>query len=236
MTDVPAAGVVQDTPAVAAPSVRVAPRQGVLIQATLMTLLAGFVDAVGYGALGHLYLSFMSGNSTQLGMAVARLEPPVVGAAGAVVAAFVAGAFLGALIMTAERLPVVFAAELGCFAVAWAAVFFLPAMPALLPVALAMGMQNAAHVVVARTATGKSFVTGALYGVGDALARACVGRARVAEARANALSWLAFVAGVVAGAVAVGAVGVPSSLVAGASMLLFLLAFSLVWHGPAHIT
>src|SRR4051812_13612693 len=65
-----------------------------LPRASLMTAIAGFVDAVGYTATGHLYLSFMSGNSTQFGMAVARGDTLVIGWAGAVIATFVLGAFL----------------------------------------------------------------------------------------------------------------------------------------------
>jgi oxalate decarboxylase len=52
-----------------------------------MTALAGFVDVVGYAATGHLYLSFMSGNSTQFGMALARGDTHVIAWAGAVIAA-----------------------------------------------------------------------------------------------------------------------------------------------------
>ncbi len=48
-----------------------APRHPVVF-ATLMTAMAGFLDAVGYAQLGRLYVSFMSGNSTQLGIAIAQ--------------------------------------------------------------------------------------------------------------------------------------------------------------------
>ncbi len=83
-------------------TVRSMPAWEVLAQATLMTTLAGFVDAVGYAAMGHLYLSFMSGNSTQFGMAVAHGDTHVVVWAGAVIAAFVLGAFRGSLAPAAD--------------------------------------------------------------------------------------------------------------------------------------
>jgi hypothetical protein len=132
----------------------------ILTQATIMTALAGFVDALGYTAMGHLYLSFMSGNSTQFGMAVAGRDAHVVGWAGAVIATFVLGAFLGSLVHAAQGrvgMPLVLACEFVCLVSAWSLDGILAANVALLFVALAMGMQNAIHKAIAGAATGKSF-------------------------------------------------------------------------------
>ena len=203
-----------------------------LIQATIMTTLAGFVDAVGYTAMGHLYLSFMSGNSTQFGMAVAGGNTHVIGWAGAVIVTFVLGAFLGSLVHSVEGrvgMPLVLACELACLVLAWSLEEVLAAKVALLFVALAMGMQNTLHKAVAGAAAGKSFITGALFGTGDALARVCLGRAHVAEAAANAASWLAFVAGVTGGAFGVGAFGVSSALQGAAGLVLILIILSILW-------
>ena len=203
-----------------------------LVQATIMTTLAGFVDAVGYTAMGHLYLSFMSGNSTQFGMAVARGDTHVVGWAGAVIATFVLGAFLGSLAHAAEGrvgMPLVLACELVCLVSAWSLDGVVATNVALLFVALAMGMQNTLHKAVAGAATGKSFITGALFGTGDALARVCLGRAHVAEAAANAVSWLAFVAGVTCGALGVGAFGIASALQVAAGTVFVLIILSFLW-------
>lgn len=52
--------------------------------ATLVTAIAGFVDAVGYVQLSHLYVSFMSGNSTHLGVSMAARAWSDVGSAAAV--------------------------------------------------------------------------------------------------------------------------------------------------------
>ncbi len=197
-----------------------------------MTILAGFVDAVGYAAMGHLYLSFMSGNSTQFGMAVASGNAHVVGWAGAVIATFVLGAFLGALVHAAEArvgMPLVLACELICLVSAWRLDGVLATNVAVLFVALAMGMQNTLHKAVAGAATGKSFITGALFGTGDALARVCLGRARVAEAAANAVSWLAFVVGVTGGAFGVSAFGIASSLQVAAGLVVVLIILSILW-------
>lgn len=195
-----------------------------------MTALAGFVDAVGYTAMGHLYLSFMSGNSTQFGMAVAGRDGHVVGWAGAVIAAFVLGAFLGSLLQAAEgrtRMPLVLACELTCLMSAWSLNGRLATNVALLFVAVAMGTQNSIHKAISGAAAGKSFITGALFGVGDALARACLGRAHFAEAGANAASWLAFVAGVICGTLGVGALRIDSALLVAAGLVVLLMTLSI---------
>jgi uncharacterized membrane protein YoaK (UPF0700 family) len=204
----------------------------VLVQATMMTGLAGFIDALGYAAMNHLYLSFMSGNSTQFGMAVAGRDAHVVRWAGAVIVAFVLGAFLGSLVHAARGwagTPLVFACEFVCLGSAWSLDGILATNVALLFLALAMGMQNAIHKAIAGVATGKSFITGALFGVGDALARACLGHARFAEAAANAVSWLAFVTGVTCGALGVGSLGIDPALQIGAGIVLVLMILSILW-------
>ena len=63
-----------------------------------LTALAGLVDAIGYTQLSGLYLSFMSGNSTRLGVMIAHGEVPGVGACLAVIGCFVAGACVGTLL------------------------------------------------------------------------------------------------------------------------------------------
>ena len=43
--------------------------RGDLTLATVLLAIAGFVDAVGFLTLGHLFVSFASGNSTQFAIA-----------------------------------------------------------------------------------------------------------------------------------------------------------------------
>ena len=47
-----------------------------LIFAGLLAALAGMVDAIGYLHLGGLFVSFMSGNSTQLAAAIGQGDLP----------------------------------------------------------------------------------------------------------------------------------------------------------------
>lgn len=125
-------------------------------------------------------------------------------------------------------MPLVLACELTCLISAWSLDGWLATNVALLFVAAAMGTQNAIHKAIAGAAAGKSFITGALFGVGDALARASLGHARLAEAGANAVSWLSFVAGVICSALGVGALGIGSALLVAAGLVLLLMTFSIL--------
>ena len=58
--------------------------------------LAGFVDATGYIASGGFFLSFMSGNSTRLGIGLAS-APAEAAMAASLILAFVTGVVAGTL-------------------------------------------------------------------------------------------------------------------------------------------
>ncbi|MGM5028304.1 YoaK family protein [Tardiphaga sp. 862_B3_N4_1] len=208
------------------------PTWKMLAQATLMTTLAGYVDGLGYTAMGHLYLSFMSGNSTQLGAAVAAGNAYVMAWAGAVIGTFVLGAFVGTIVHSVEpkvRLPLVLVCELASIIAAWSLGSLIPINFALLLVAFAMGMQNCLQKVVAGAATGKSFITGSLFGTGHALAQLCLGRAHVSEAVANAISWLAFVLGATGGALGVNTMGPFVALQIASGFVLLMVVLSIWW-------
>src|SRR5215467_5522537 len=93
--------------------------------AMALVAVAGWVDAAGYLQLGGLFVSFMSGNSTQLGVGLGRGRWLSAAEAGAVIGVFVLGAFAGELIAIrtgARHRRVVLVVE----AVLLASVLFLP--------------------------------------------------------------------------------------------------------------
>lgn len=186
-----------------------------LVFATLMTSIAGYVDAVGYAQADRLYLSFMSGNSTRFGSAVAQGDTSLLMLAGLVVASFVIGAAIGTLIMELglrRRMVWVLGAEMALFAVALALELTGAGRLPLFLIAATMGMQNTAHQVVNGADIGKSFVTGTLFSFGQSLVRVLMGRANARECAGYGLSWVAFILGVALGAVAVGAFGLAGAL------------------------
>lgn len=193
-----------------------APRRRVVF-ATLMTAIAGFLDAVGYIQLQHLYVSFMSGNSTHFGMSLARADWSDIALAGVIIGAFVAGALAGTLVAEASNGSVVIAV-LDCeFVLLLLAVAIAGRghdHPALVLVAFAMGMQNTLHQVVAGADVGKGFITGALFAFGQSLALWLRRRAPIMQAASNLLSWLAFIGGAVLGTLTLDGVGLVAALAA----------------------
>ena len=68
-----------------------------ILPALLLALTAttGFVDAVSYLALGHVFTANMTGNVVFLGFAVAKVPELSIARSGAALGAFVIGAALG---------------------------------------------------------------------------------------------------------------------------------------------
>jgi uncharacterized membrane protein YoaK (UPF0700 family) len=176
----------------------------------VLTALAGWVDAIGYLRLGGFFPSFMSGNTTQLGIALSHADWISAALPALLVGLFVTGAFAGATIAdcgTRWRFVVCFLLEtllLGTAVLLSAAQSDVALAVAPLPVA--MGLQNVTAHRVNQSGVGITFVTGTLVRLGEALARA----ARRQEGLASlipALTWFAMTAGAVGGAAAYLALG-----------------------------
>jgi len=166
--------------------------------------IAGWVDAVGYLQLSHIFLSFMSGNTTQMAVSLGRCEWSEAGGLGAFIALFVCGVFCSTLVAGPAgrwHLPVILGIEsllLGTGLLLPAPVGSLPA--AAVPVVLAMGWQNAALQRVGKKKISLTYVTGTLVGFGRALAEAVSGRGERWAWSSDLLLWLAMVSGAIAGA------------------------------------
>jgi uncharacterized membrane protein YoaK (UPF0700 family) len=172
--------------------------------ACALSAIAGYADGIGYLHLGGLFVSFMSGNSTRLGVTLADGHFGAAGQAFGLIALFVAGAACGSLIvlgrspysqcrvLLVEGVLLAAAAlshDLGSDAVAVTAIV------------LAMGLENAVFQIDGGGGLGLTYVTGALVKVGQLLAAALTGGARFGWVP-NLLLWAALVGGSVVGALA----------------------------------
>jgi len=172
--------------------------------ACALSALAGYVDGIGFLHLGGLFVSFMSGNSTRMGVSLAQAHWLDAAEALGLIGLFVIGAAAGSLIVLGRgthRQPLVLLVEALLLAVAALAYSFgLPAL-AIGAIVLAMGLENAVFQIDGGAGLGLTYVTGALIKVGQLIAAALNGGARWAW-MPNLLLWAALVVGSAGGALA----------------------------------
>jgi uncharacterized membrane protein YoaK (UPF0700 family) len=197
------------------------------IFACLLAALAGFVDAVGFIRSGGFFVSFMSGNSTRLGVGVVQRLHDALLAAGLVIT-FVVGVIVGSLIghVAGRRRGVV---VLTWIAALLALAAYLDShaqmLAALCVLALGMGAVNTVFERGGEVRFGITYVTGGLVRAGTGIASNILGRAD-REWPAYLLLWSFFVCGTIAGALAYGPPP-NQTLVAGAVAALLLALISL---------
>src|ERR1700733_12459568 len=175
-----------------------------LALACALSALAGYVDGIGFLQLGGLFVSFMSGNSTRLGVSLAEGHWSNVIEALGLIALFVTGAACGSLIVLgrgANRQPWVLLVEAALLAVAALCYTWGLSNAAVAAMVLAMGLENAVFQIEGGAGLGLTYITGALVKVGQLLAAALTGGARWAWLP-NLLLWAALVAGAACGAMA----------------------------------
>lgn len=146
------------------------------IIAACLSAVAGFVDAVAFVHLGGFFVSFMSGNSTRLGVGLA-LEPEHALLAAGLIAAFVIGVMLGSFANRQEdaassRVVALVAAILSLAATLAGAGAVAPGVALL---AVAMGAENAVFRRDGEVGIGLTYMTGTLVKLGQRLAEALRG-------------------------------------------------------------
>ena len=172
--------------------------------ACALSALAGYVDGIGFLHLGGLFVSFMSGNSTRMGVSLADAEwRPAASALGLIVL-FVIGAAAGSFIVLGRgvhRQPWILAAEAALLAIAGLCHAFGLPDAAVAAIVMAMGMENAVFQIQGGAGLGLTYVTGALVKVGQLIASALTGGEPFGWVP-NLLLWAALVIGSVCGALA----------------------------------
>jgi uncharacterized membrane protein YoaK (UPF0700 family) len=163
-------------------------RVGLALVASL-SVLAGMTDAIGFMASGD-FVSFMSGNTTRLAVAISDGDVGLTVRLVILVATFIVGNALGVVVARfggRRALPLLLCiATLLCAAALWP---FETQLPALLAAIIAMGMLNAAVEEVNGLPVGLTYVTGALSRFGRGLGRWMLGERRFSGGSAGASSW-----------------------------------------------
>jgi uncharacterized membrane protein YoaK (UPF0700 family) len=177
--------------------------------ACALSALAGYVDGIGFIHLGGLFVSFMSGNSTRMGVSLAGGHWQDAAQAFGLIALFVAGSALGSLIVLgrgASRQSWILLVEALLLAAAALCHGFGFPQAAVAAIVLAMGLENAVFQIEGGAGLGLTYVTGALVKAGQLIAAALSGGARWGWVP-NLLLWAALVTGALCGALAYGWLG-----------------------------
>jgi uncharacterized membrane protein YoaK (UPF0700 family) len=176
-------------------------RRDIALACTL-SALAGYVDGIGYIHLGGLFVSFMSGNSTRLGVSLAKANWANAGVALGLIVLFVAGAVVGSIIVLGRsvyRQAWVLLSEALLLAAAGISYEHGHSPLAIAAIVLAMGLENAVFQIDGGGGLGLTYVTGALVKVGQLMGAALSGGRRWAWVP-YLLLWAALVMGSACGA------------------------------------
>lgn len=163
-----------------------------MLLAILLAGLAGMVDVIGFIRLGNLFVSFMSGNSTQFALNLGRGDLTQAVPILVLIVLFVVGAAGGQL--------------LAHFTGRWHLTAVLGVVAALLtitavfdtapmPMVLAMGALNAAMHRAGNVRVSLTFITGTLVRFGEGLGDLLAARAKDWGWAEQALPWLGITTG-----------------------------------------
>lgn len=194
------------------------------ILAAAASMVAGFVDAIGFLALGGFFVSFMSGNTTRMGVGLAYRAHDFMVASG-LIATFVAGVVIGSLwgSRTGKHRRT---AVLGLVSALLASAAILHhiglTMPSFVAMALAMGAENAVFERDGKVQVGLTYMTGTLVKTGQHLATALEGGDRWGWTP-YLLQWLSLAAGAAAGALCYPLAGMDALWLPVAILILFAL-------------
>ena len=189
--------------------------------AAVLAAIAGYVDASGFLAIGGYFVSFMSGNSTRLGIdALSGLN--AAGLAAMLIGSFlfgvVAGALVGHVSGTRRKPATLVSSSVLLAGAAACASAGRPGLATATLMAAAMGALNNVFERNGEVSIGLTYMTGSIVKLGQRIAAACLGQDRFGWISYLGL-WASFVAGATAAAAAYPVVGLTALW--GCSALLF---------------
>ncbi|UOQ60839.1 DUF1275 domain-containing protein [Leucobacter rhizosphaerae] len=188
----------------------------------LLAGVAGFVDAIGFIMSGGLFVSFMSGNSTQAGVEVSQGAVHTASVALCLVLGFVLGVTCGHLlgirferVRSAERVLIL----AGALAIAVGIVTLAPTSGySLVALSAVMGAMNTLFIADGRARVAITYATGTLVSFGIGLAERLSGRAQGSWVR-PLLLWTGITLGALVGALTWHLIGLWSLAVAVLSLV-----------------
>jgi len=176
-------------------------RKRTIAFAVCLSFLAGYVDAFGFLSMGGFFVSFMSGNSTRLGVGLGTGHFLQAAKAFGLICVFVLGVALASLagkrVGNKRRQAILALVTAALTLASVTAISRAPLTPPLL--ALAMGMLNGVFERDGEVTIGLTYMTGALVKMGQRLAGAVSGGSKT-EWLPFAALWLGLALGASCGA------------------------------------
>ncbi|WP_174293519.1 YoaK family protein [Gordonia hirsuta] len=181
--------------------------------AVVLSSAAGYLDAVGFVVLGGFFVSFMSGNTTELATGSGMGDWSAAGTAASIIGLFFAGTVLGALLVRVRdgRTTVLAATSILVAITALLDVTVAERWPVAVLLPLAMGVLNATFLVAGEASIGLTYMTGALVKAGQRLVDAFFGGPKLLWLRHLSL-WAALLVGGVIGTVILRRFGLATAL------------------------
>jgi uncharacterized membrane protein YoaK (UPF0700 family) len=192
------------------------------IVAAALSAIGGFIDAVGYLSLGGFFVSFMSGNSTRLGVGIGTGSIGALVALG-LIATFVAGVAAGAWTAGRGSGRAVLRLVAGVLVIAAGAATLQQSGVAVALAAFAMGAVNSTFAHEGGLPVGLTYMTGTLVRIGQAIAAIPAGGHRL-DWLPYAWHWLALIAGATVGAFAQQRFGLNALWIGAVAMIVLALS------------
>jgi len=134
--------------------------------AVFLAFIAGYVDAMGF-VKWKTYVSFMSGNTTQLGTALSNGKPGVVVTSVTVISCFLMGIYSGTCISICKRLksqalPVFIVAFILSIYMVVSYYYSIGPLPSVAIIGFSMGLLNTVVTAIGAQKVNTDFITGTL--------------------------------------------------------------------------
>lgn len=171
--------------------------------AVCLAALAGFVDAIAFTSLGGFFASFMSGNTTRLGVGLGQGHGGDAVIAGGLILSFIGGVILASVLVRAageRQKAAVMAAVTALLLLAAIVAAVMPGPLVLVLLATAMGAENGVFHRDGEVTIGLTYMSGSLVRIGQKLAGALMGDADRWSWIPYLALWMGFIAGAVSGA------------------------------------
>lgn len=201
-------------------------RVGLAFVASL-SILAGMTDAIGLLAIGN-FISFMSGNTTQLAVAISEGNTDIIFRLGFVLFAFIAGNAIGVIFRNfsgRQALPLLLLIAILLSSSVLLSVEFTTS--SLLIAVLSMGMLNAVVEQINGSSVGLTYVTGGLSRLGRTIGRWLTGE-RCSGWILQLVPWIGMFVGATLGAILEAKLGIKAMFFsAGLSITLGLISIKI---------